>query len=74
MLAGLRNVCNNTDLPRFLFKIPVSSLCRLFHKQNWRDIIEFSRSTNYTGGKVLYALQFTYISVRSVRPDSRAVN
>ena len=37
-------------------------------------MIKFSRSTNYPGGKkVLYVLQFTYISVRSGRPDRQAV-
>ena len=36
-------------------------------------MIEFSRSTNHPGGKVLDVLQFTYMSVSSVRPDRREV-
>ena len=43
--------------------------------ENWRGMIKFSRSTNYPGGKVLYVLQFTYISVNtsSSRPSEAMV-
>ena len=43
--------------------------------ENWRSMIKFSRSTNYPGGKVLYVLQFTYISVNtsSSRPSEAMV-